>query len=102
MLLTAGCLDRGHVVLGPGRELVVDRAQELERRGQADISDRRLVAADELLVAQEKLAVDLERLGERGLGVLLRLRLHLVVGVGRPHLSGVLRKAERLIGRARE
>ena len=34
-------LDRGHVPLRPRRELVVDRAQELERRRQADVGDRR-------------------------------------------------------------
>ena len=46
-------LDRAHEFLGPGRELVVDRAQELERRGEADVGDRRRLAADELLPSRK-------------------------------------------------
>src|SRR5690606_22842136 len=41
-------LDRRHVLLGPVRERVVDRAQELEGGGEAHVGDRRrLAAADE-------------------------------------------------------
>ena len=44
------------------------------------------------LPVEEERVVDLERLGERGLGVLLRLRLHRVVGVGGRDLARVLRE----------
>src|SRR5919198_419775 len=67
-----------HVLLGPVRELVVDRAQELERRRQANVRDRRHIAADERLPRQEERPVDVERIRQRGLRILLGLRLHLV------------------------
>src|SRR5918992_480794 len=98
-----GLLHPGHVLLGPGREVVVDRAQELERRGEAEVRDRRRVAADELPPLQEVLVVDVQRVGKRGLGVLLCPRLHVVVGGGRSRdLARVLREAQRRVRRARE
>ena len=51
------------------------------------------VAADERPSVEEERAEGLERVGERGLGVLLRLRLHGVVGLGGADLACVLRKA---------
>ena len=60
------------------------------------------VAADEPRPSRKKRAEGLERLRERGLGVLLRLRLHLVVGVGGRDLARVLREAERRVGGARD
>src|SRR4051812_24369292 len=56
-------LHPGHVLLGPGREAVVDRPQELERRREADVRDRGGVAADERPAPEEEGVVDLERLG---------------------------------------
>ena len=53
--------------------------QELERRGQADVGDRRRVAADERPSGQEERAEDLEWAGEGRFRVALRLRLRLVV-----------------------
>ena len=60
------------------------------------------LAADERAALEEVLVEGLERLGERGLGVLLGLRLRLVVGVRRGDLARVLREAERRVGGARE
>jgi hypothetical protein len=61
-----------------------------------------VVAADEAPALQEPRVEGLERLGERGLGILGRLRLGLVVGVGRADLTRVLGEAQRRIRRARE
>src|SRR5205807_8850972 len=63
---------------------------------------RRSSDLDERLVVQEERAVHVERLGERGLGVFLRLRLHVVVGLGRTDFARVLREAEHGIGRTRD
>ena len=60
-----------------------------------------IVAADELPSVEEEHAVDLERACERRLGVLLRLRLHPVVGLGGRDLAGVLREVEPDTSRAR-
>ena len=51
--------------LRPAGEVVVDRVQELERRGQPHVGDRRRVAADERPAVEEERAEDVERLGER-------------------------------------
>src|SRR3954463_8965204 len=50
-------LHPGHVVISPLRELVVDRAEELERRRQPDVGDGRMIAADEPLAVDEEGAV---------------------------------------------
>src|SRR5262249_17922766 len=58
-----------HELRRPGRELVIDRMQELERCSQPDVGDRRLVAADEFPAVEEVLMERLEWHRERGLGV---------------------------------
>src|SRR5215211_3746706 len=95
-------LDGAHVLLRPGGELVVHGAQELERRGEADVGDRGPVAAYERPAVQEEEPVGLERLGDRGLGVLLRLRLDGLVRLRGGDLPRVLREAERGIGGTRD
>ena len=55
---------RLHEVRRPVREVVVDRLQELERGGEPDVGDRRVVAADERLALEEELE-RVERLRER-------------------------------------
>src|SRR5215208_3525729 len=92
----------GNVLLGPGGELEVDRAQELDRRGQADVGDRRALAADEPVAVEEEGAVDVERVGDRRLCAPLRLRLHLVTCLRRRDLARVLREAERRVRGARD
>ena len=51
---------------------------------------------------QEQRAVDVERFGDRGLGVLLRPGLDLVIGARRADLARVLGEPERLVRGARE
>ena len=94
-------LDALHVLLRPAREVVVDRLQELERRAQADVGDRRVRAADEVAAVEEELE-RVERLGERRLGVALGLRLELVARLRGRHLAGVLREAEGRVRRPRD
>src|SRR5215218_7744745 len=84
----------GHVLLGPGGELEVDRAQELDRRGQADVGDRRALAADEPVAVEEEGAVDVERVR---LCAPLRLCLHLVTCLRCRDLARVLREAGRRV-----
>ena len=72
-------LHPGHEVLRPAREVVVDRAQELERRRPADVRDRGARTADELPAREVEGVECLERRGECGLGVLRGLRLELVI-----------------------
>ena len=95
-------LDRAHERLRPRRQRVVDDGEELERRGEADVGDRRLGAADERLPAHIELVEHLERLGDGGHRRLLRRGLGGRVGVARADFAGVLREAERGIGRARD
>src|SRR2546427_404454 len=47
-------LHGGHVLRRPGREVVIDRVQELERRCEANGGDRRTVSADERLPVEEE------------------------------------------------
>src|SRR5271166_1609831 len=95
-------LDRGHVGLRPGREVVVDGVEEFEARREANVGDRHVVAADEGLAVEIEFSEHLERLADRRSRRLLRLVLGGGVGVARADLAWIVRKAERAVGRAGE
>src|SRR5688572_17637913 len=65
-------LDALEVRLGPGGQRGVVHREELEGRGQADVGDRRRRTVAGEAVAHEVGVEDLERLGERLLGLLAR------------------------------
>ena len=61
-----------------------------------------MVATHELPALEEEPAKCLQRIGEGRLRVLGRLRLHVVIRLGRSDLTRVLRELQRRIRRARE
>jgi hypothetical protein len=87
-------------VLRPGRQGVVDHGEKFEGRREPDVGDRRLGAADERFAVHVERMKDVQRLCDRLCGRLLRRILGRGVGVARADLAGILRKAQRRIGRA--
>src|SRR5208337_5152050 len=57
-------LDGGHVGLRPGREVVVDRVEELEAAGEPDVGNGNVVAADEGLAVEIEFSEHLQRLAD--------------------------------------